>query len=505
MKKSVHEFFQFTLLVFLIIFVTSCSKHDNQSWLQFRGTNALGIAPKNSTPPTDFGINKNVLWKIESPEGLSSPILIGDNLVLTGVNREEKKYLIWNIDSKNGAIKWKNEVAVEKFEEVHNTSSPAAATPVSDGERIYCYFPSFGLICFDLDGNKIWEKHIELQSVISGSGTSPVLSENKLILNYDNLVEPRLMVFDKSNGLLLWEYHFRKEKVVSSCSWSTPVIWNDQIIIHRSNGIEGIDMNLGRETFKFHIGSMGESTPVIIEDTLYVNAWIIRGEKELQGNVKDFQQLFSDIDANGDDIISRDEFRLKYPAGRIPINERAEGEDVDDTTFYIFWWMLRAFDDNKDALISKVEWKDFMLRMEDFNHHGLVAIQLGDTADITLSSQLWRIEENIGETPSLLVSDGLVYMTKTGGITTCVNAHSGDIMYSEKLGASGPYFSSPLLANGIIYYASYNGKITLVKAGEKFEILNQVDLNEKIGASPIALDDILYIRSASHLFAFKAK
>jgi outer membrane protein assembly factor BamB len=94
-------------------------------------------------------------------------------------------------------------------------------------------------------------------------------------------------------------------------------------------------------------------------------------------------------------------------------------------------------------------------------------------------------------------------MTKNGGMTRCVNAHNGAVLYKEKLGASGAYFASPILANNYIYYSSYNGIITILKEGEKFEIVNQIDLDERIGASPIALDDKLYVRTASHLYAFR--
>ena len=51
--------------------------------------------------------------------------------------------------------------------------------------------------------------------------------------------------------------------------------------------------------------------------------------------------------------------------------------------------------------------------------------------------------------------------------------------------------------------SSYNGKITIIKEGKDFEIVNQVDLDEKIGASPVALEDKLYVSTASHLYAFK--
>ena len=187
----------------------------------------------------------------------------------------------------------------------------------------------------------------------------------------------------------------------------------------------------------------------------------------------------------------------------IAINDRTEAHEFDYTTFFIYWWMVKDFDYNEDQKVDLDEWRGLVNRMEDFANHGLIAIQLGGTGNINMTSQLWKVPDDISETPSIIVNKGLVYMTKNGGTTTCINANNGNIIYREKLGATGAYFASPILANNLIYYTSYNGKITIVKEGEQFEIVNQIDLDERIGASPVALKDKLYVRTASHLYAFK--
>ncbi len=140
--------------------------------------------------------------------------------------------------------------------------------------------------------------------------------------------------------------------------------------------------------------------------------------------------------------------------------------------------------------------------MNDYSNHGTVAIRLGGTGDITLSSTLWKSRENVPQIPSVLVSNGLLYLVKVGGIVTCIDTDNGGVIYTGKLGATGPYLSSPLLADGMVFIASYNGKITILKEGSAFEIMNQIDLDEKIGASPVAVGNALYIRTANHLYAF---
>jgi hypothetical protein len=59
-----------------------------------------------------------------------------------------------------------------------------------------------------------------------------------------------------------------------------------------------------------------------------------------------------------------------------------------------------------------------------------------------------------------------------------------------------------MLAGNRIYTCSFNGTVTVLSADD-FSVLAHNKLKEKIGASPVAVDDILYIRTAKHLYAFR--
>ena len=125
------------ILILILLAQFACKSRNQNQWLQFRGTNALGIAPDNAIPPTDFGLDKAVFWKVKIPEGLSSPCIYKDNMIITGISKEEKTYHVWNINRNDGTVKWKKEIQVDTLEYVHPVSSPASATPSSDGENIY--------------------------------------------------------------------------------------------------------------------------------------------------------------------------------------------------------------------------------------------------------------------------------------------------------------------------------------------------------------------------------
>jgi outer membrane protein assembly factor BamB len=87
---------------------------------------------------------------------------------------------------------------------------------------------------------------------------------------------------------------------------------------------------------------------------------------------------------------------------------------------------------------------------------------------------------------------------------TSLDAKSGQPFYSqERLNAIGSYYASPVAAAGRIYLASLPGKLTVIKAGgEKPEILHQAEFGERIFASPIPVEDKLYVRTQNHLWAF---
>jgi outer membrane protein assembly factor BamB len=103
-----------------------------------------------------------------------------------------------------------------------------------------------------------------------------------------------------------------------------------------------------------------------------------------------------------------------------------------------------------------------------------------------------------------LVADGLVYMLHKDGKLQCVDLETGKDVYLERT-HTGQHRSSPLLADGRIYYGSNDGWVTIVRPGRSFEQLDAVDFGgEAITASIVAVGDTLYVRSYDALYAIRA-
>ena len=151
-------------------------------WPQFRGPNSSGIG--TGKPPVQFGPGEKVLWKVAVGPGLSSPIVWNGRIFLTEFDSANKQLATLCIDQRTGKILWRRTVRPETIEKVHEISSPAGSTPVTDGERLYVYFGSYGLIAYDRDGNTLWERRFPNPENPYGAVASPIVAGDLLILNH---------------------------------------------------------------------------------------------------------------------------------------------------------------------------------------------------------------------------------------------------------------------------------------------------------------------------------
>ena len=71
-----------------------------------------------------------------------SPSILDDRLYLTGYNKSANPLEVLAIDRKNGKMLWRQPMLAKEIEKVHDVSTPATATPIVDGDRIYSYFGS---------------------------------------------------------------------------------------------------------------------------------------------------------------------------------------------------------------------------------------------------------------------------------------------------------------------------------------------------------------------------
>ena len=137
------------------------------------------------------------------------------------------RFEVYCLDRKTGDVLWQR-LAAERKPAIptHSTNTYASETPVTDGQHVYTYFGMTGLFCFDLDGNPLWSKDLGAYPMFLGWGTgsSPVLAGNHLIVQCDNDKSSFLVALDKKTGEEKWRVA-RDDK----SGWSTPCLWQNKV------------------------------------------------------------------------------------------------------------------------------------------------------------------------------------------------------------------------------------------------------------------------------------
>ena len=456
---------------------TAAAEPSESNWPQFRGPNASGITT-GAHPPVNIGPTNGVAWTVEVPWAPSSPIVAGRRIFLGTYADGELQTR--GYDRLTGQLLWIASVKPEKIESFHDTEgSPAAATPATDGRHVVNYFGSFGLICYDPDGKELWRHPLALAKSGGGfgSGTSPVIAEDLVLVNRDQDMNSSLLAVDVETGKTVWE----TARPDSSGSFGTPIIWrhegSEEVVMPGSILLKGYDLKAGLERWSVEgVTSFAVTTPVAGDGLLFFAGW---APGKSDSPWPSWETFLAQHDKNKDGEITFDELA---PA------ERAFG---------------RAADMNHDGKITKEDW-DILATRTAKSENIVVAVRSGGRGNITKTHVAWKFNRGLPYVPSPLLYEGRLYLVKDGGLLSSFEAKTGKQFYlQERLDAPGSYYASPVAADGRIYLASLHGTLTVIKAGgDKPEILHQADFGDRIFATPALVGPNLYLRTRTKLFAF---
>jgi outer membrane protein assembly factor BamB len=283
------------LLVLISVIIYSFSLATS-GWPQFRGMDNNMIAPGTSYP-TEWNDSLNVKWTYNlDGESWSSPIVSGDKIFFTSVFLEKaapaveqvsgdqkkkdedsytKEVYRWELtclDSKSGKELWK-QVAYHGSPKIkkHSRSTYACETPVADNNRVYAYFGMTGVFCYDLNGKPLWQKDLGVYKTRNdwGTGSSPVIYQDKLFIQVDNEEQSFLVALDAATGAEKWRVN-RDEKT----NYSTPVIWKNQFqteLVTVGRTVRAYNPETGALIWELKIdGQMAVSSPVYDSNHIYL-------------------------------------------------------------------------------------------------------------------------------------------------------------------------------------------------------------------------------------------
>jgi outer membrane protein assembly factor BamB len=138
----------------------------------------------------------------------------------------------------------------------------------------------------------------------------------------------------------------------------------------------------------------------------------------------------------------------------------------------------------------------------------ITAVKLGGSGNLDDTDKIaWRYNKGTSYVPSPILYGDYLYLMSDGGILTCLNAKTGEVVYE---GGRVPvatkfYGASPVAFDGKILLTSDDGDTFVIKAGPKHEVLGTNSIGEPCRTSIAIADGKLFIRGDKHLFCIGNK
>lgn len=231
------------------------SQKNEENWPNWRGPNMDGVSPSGK-PPIDWSESHNIKWKIPIlGRGFGTPIVWGNKIFITTaielegdeslkalqrINKSKSQseqlnesslitdiiiqFKVYSISLINGEILWEKVVREQiPFVYIGATYCYTSSSCVTDGTYVIATFGSYGVYCFDMDGEQQWVKDFGLMEdpLSIGDGSSPYMHNNKVIFVWDHAGASKIFALDKHTGNLIWQKDRNEHN-----TWASPIVVN---------------------------------------------------------------------------------------------------------------------------------------------------------------------------------------------------------------------------------------------------------------------------------------
>ena len=264
----------------LLLLALSCvckSAKADTNWPRFLGPKGRATS-LDSKVPIHWNASKNLKWKTPIGAGSSSPIVWNGNVFVTSFRGEGTDVVrtLHCIDKSNGSQRWAFEVRNEGREDAYQgyltEHGYASSTPVTDGNLVYAFFGKMGVYAIDFEGQQVWRSDVGKDSSNRqwGSGASPILHENMLIVNAADESQT-IYAFEKESGQQLW----KSEAGGYELTYNTPTVVADhnELIVAVPGELWALHLATGK--FKWYAPTRltGNVSPTTILDGQRVYAF----------------------------------------------------------------------------------------------------------------------------------------------------------------------------------------------------------------------------------------
>jgi len=430
--------------------------------------------------PENFDAPGMLRWRVPVDSGHSTPVLGGGRIVLTTFRPVEQELATVALDQQTGQVLWRRVAATPRVEAYHRVSgSPAASTPAFDGERFYVFFGSYGLICYDLEGKTIWEHRMGPFQDEYGAGSSPVLVEDKVILQEDHDLNSFLLALDRHTGKILW----KTARPDAVRSYSTPAVWasggRTQLLVAGALELAGYDPANGERLWWVNgLARIVIPVPVAVGERIYMASWAPGGDTGKRVSFDSWPNALAKWDLNHDGQLSKTEIK--------------DGEVLE--RFY-------RMDLDQSGTLDKTEWERHAAIFQRAEN-AVLALKPSGRGELSGGDLLWKYQRGVPYVATPLVDNGILWMVKDGGIVTKLDVASGRMLQEERAGGIGGYYASPVAGDGKVFFASEQGVLSVIANQQEWRMISSHNFKEKIYATPVIDRSRIYVRTEKALYCF---
>lgn len=235
-------------------------------WPRFRGPNGAGISDATTVPVR--WTDKDYNWKAKLPGiGHSSPVVWGKRILLTCGDRATAARTVLCLDTASGRTLWQRDYPSKTFRQ-NRDNSYASATPAADAHGVVVTWSTpeqVVLLALSNDGRETWRRNLGPFVGIHGTGASPIILDDLVVLPNDqedpkalrSMYGPNptipagkssLLAFDRKTGRTRWQI----ERRTKLAAYSTPCVRRsvdgrpELIFTSTAHGVTAVDPAAGK-------------------------------------------------------------------------------------------------------------------------------------------------------------------------------------------------------------------------------------------------------------------